>query len=803
MACNVRNEQLQAIYDLVAAYVANPDLDINNYDQVVAQFAKDFPDITPRQIAEAIAPTSAINKDAMVADIEGAKERLRELQSSVNELESILTGVDASKTKVPPLDDVRKINKIIDSIRKLSGIDILIPPEAFGDIVSAIEEIPILHESYYSLFGTEGGVSKDHIESAIKRLNDIKRKAKINEIDGKIKELDQQIKDLEAGNISFANVDNLDTSVKIKGLDREIADKERELGKKRVELDIAMNKARRKTRAEAGILGFKNKGTQTIAEYAMLFKDSIWEPWRALKFMADISAWGVQAAPVVYSMLSDVNVKKAFQGDFRGAFASQKLLAKTFYETTFQIIADGAKNATLFESKSSYAQQLLNGIKKSKAFPMAQAAKLHISESRSLSSSEEVFTSNVLNSLPGFGVIKDISEDTMVSTLNALRMAKFEAFYEATGGQASLEQYQRVAELINMMTGTTSNPSLAKLSGGLSYILSAPKLFLSRLRLFTTYTPTVLKGINVKGVLSGNPEYMFQTEADRFIFQEYMKMVRGYVMTTFLVSLLAGVDFEDDPTESNFLRYRAGDLAIDATGGVGTLYRTMLKAYYLMVGVPEGASYSTKDKYQYMKSVRREDHIDALMDGFVRYKLHPTITAIGQSITGRDFFGESFELLGREGVAPHIEGMARAILPISIEQAVDDSIDLYNGDRELGTVMAASSLQFIGFNTFEYDEGLQDVKIEQYFNEVEHRPRTRYPKILQKPEGDRTKEYYRDKYRKMWSDALAEMILSRGADKEKINKNQLNSLNRQAIKEANRQFMERYGEDVKEKYGKK
>lgn len=800
MACNVRNEQLQAIYDLVVAYVANPDLGINNYDQVVEEFAKDFPDITPRQIAEAIAPTSSINKEAMIDDIKKAKIRLRQLEGAVNRFEDLLKGTRKLKTKVPPLEDVNEINQLIKDIRGLAGIDLVIPPEAFGDIVDRIEQIAILHDKFFEVGGSIG---QEHIQAAIDHINDIKRKAKVDEIQAKIDELDQQIADLNADNISFADVDNLHVGVKVKGLDKEIAAKERELGKKRVELDIAMDKARRKQRAKAGILGFKNKGTQKVAEMAMLFKDSIWEPWRALKFMMDISAWGVQAAPVVYSMLADVGVRKAFQGDFAGAFASQKLLAKTFYETTFQIIADGARNATLFESKSTLAQQLLNQIRESKAFPMAKAAKLHISESRSLTSSEEVFTSNVLNNMPGFGVIKDISEDTMVATLNALRMAKFEAFYEATGGQLPLEQYERVAELINMMTGTTSNPSLSKLSGGLSYVLSAPKLFLSRLRLFTVYTPTVFKGLNVSEVLKGNTEYMFQTEADRFIFTEYMKMVRGYVMTTLLISLLAGVDFEDDPTSSNFLRYRAGDLAIDATGGVGTLYRTMLKAAFLMTEVPDGASYSTKDKYQYMKSVKREDDIDALLDGFVRYKLHPTITATRQVITGRDFFGEGFELLGREGVAPHIEGLIRAILPISGEQAVDDVVDLYRGDRELGTVTAASALQFIGFNTFEYDEGLQDVKVEQYFNEVEHRPRTRYPKILQKPEGDRTKEYYRDKYRKMWSDALAEMILSRGADKEKINKKQLISLNRQAIKEANRQFMDRYGEDVKEKYGKK
>lgn len=801
MACIVKSQRLQDIFNLVNALVVDPELDINDIDGVLAYFQENFPEVTELEIYQAVTPVDDVKREELTETLQATKDRLKKLSSATKRLNDILElNVKQPRKKSATPKEAKEINQIIKDIRNLAGLDVKIPPEAYIDILARLEDLGILQDAWFQMSGTP--VGEEHIKRAIEHLNQIKRSAKIDNIDGKIQELDQQIADLNSGDLTFEDIENLNTNVKFKGLDDEIARKELELGEKRVELDLALRRAKRKHRASKGILGIKNTTTVKAREFSMLFKEHFWEPFRALKFMGDISAWGVQAAPLVYSMMTDFNFKAAMRGDLGAAFASQRALGQIFMETTARLILDGARHSSKWgkSSNSTYAQRLLNDIKSRPAFVLARKAGLQISESRSLTRSEEVFTSNLINKMPIFGAVKDVSEDTMVSTLNALRMLKFELFYEATNGQAPLEEYQKVAEIVNKMTGTTIDPTKTALASGLKYILSAPKLFLSRISLITQQPFKALGGVDIPASLEQR-KFMFQTEADGFMFHEMLKAMRGYALTSLLFSLLASsfdfLDWEDDPRESDFLRFRIGGTAIDASGGVGTLYRTLSLATQLTFGPPEGASYTQKDKINYLKEQKGKDGIDALLQGFVKYKLHPTISSGYQAMTGRDFFGDSFSLLGREGVAPHLEGTSRAILPISFEQLIEDYQDISSGEAGFAETLASSALQFVGMNTFRYDNEMSNLQVQEYINDVEYRPRPRYPKFLGTKEESRTKEYFRDKYRDMWGDALGAEILSRGANAETLNEHQLRALNNYVIKRTEIEFLQLYKDEIK------
>lgn len=797
MACIIKSERLQKIFDLIKAVSKDSDLGINTYDDLLSYFSKEIPGVSSTEIHQALLPVDELKRTELKDDLKRTQGRLKRLSYGVKKLNEILKREKTNKEKGATEEELKEIQKIIGDINKLAGIDVVIPPEAYSEIVGRLENAMILRDAYFSL---DGPVSESHIERAVEHLNNIKRLAKINEIDQKIQDIDGQMEKLNnTEELEFGDIENIDTTVKFKGLDREIAEKQRELDEKRIEFEIELKRIRRKKIAEKGIFGIKSPGTQKAAELALLFKEAAWEPWRALKFMGDISAWGVQAAPVVYSLMTDVNMKAALRGDLGAAFESQRELGRIFYETTLQVILDGARSVSNRgkTAKSKFAEDLLLRIKREPSYVVAKAAGLHISESGSLTNSEEVFTSRLLNKFSVFGALKDISEDTMVSTLNALRMLKFRTYWDATDGALSIEEYTKAADLINKMTGTLNTKGIeSSFVGFASYFMSAPKLLLSRLKLATSEPIKAVKGIDLPQSVK-NKKFMFQSEADRFRFREMVKMVRGYAATAFLLSLIPGIDYEDDPTETNFMRYTLDrDLAVDATGGIGTLYRTISKAMMLTFGAPEGASYNTKDKIEYLKNVQKENGLDALLTGFVKYKLHPTITSAHSVMTGKDFFGDGYSLLGKEGVGPHIEGMIRAVLPISAEQGIDDIRAITVGDQSIGESSLASALQFIGFNTFRYDSNMADMRVVDYFNKAEYVPQVRYPDLLQ---GDNTNtgKYYKNKYKKIWGDIMGEMIVARGANADQLTKVQISAISKVARKKAIAQFNRKYGPQIK------
>lgn len=716
---------------------------------------------------------------------------------------------DPRRTGKSRNEEAQEIAQLIKDIRTLAGRDLKVPPEVYGEIQGRLERLAILENAYWSM---DTPVTESHIRRAVEDMRRIKREARIDQVNARMVELDKQIEALNSGEVKFEDIENLDTNVKFKGLDREIAAKERELQNKRVEFEAAMARAKWAAKGRKGIMGFKGKPAAKLAEFGWLIKENIWEPWRALKFMADVSAFGVQAAPVVYSMMTDLNLNRVFGKGNDSIFASQKDLLKSFWRDGIKPMVDGVRHAEKGwkGTRSSYAQEMFNKIKQDPAYVIAKNAKLQLSEFGSLTNSEEMFTSKLLNKIYGIGLIKDISEASMVTTLNSLRMLKFKKFYEATGGTLSMEEYTKVAELINKMTGTTatSNTKVQTISRGLSYILSAPKLFISRLSLFTIGLPKAIMGLDIPKTFTNNNLkngiFEFQSEADRFIFNEFMKMARGYVLIPILLNfLIPDLDFEEDATETHFMRYRYDDKFIDATGGVGTIYRTLAKAYMMTYGAPEGASYSTKQKNDYLTNIQKKDGMEALLTGFVRYKLHPTISGTYNVLRGKDFFGNKYhKFFGRNGLAPHAEAMARMMMPISLESVIDDSFSISEGKMTFGESLALNMLQMTGMNAFKASNKLDDPDIQVMMDKEKYSPTPEYPEALKNAGGDDTKKYYRDQFKEIWGNVYSEIIVSEDPELN-LSKKQLEGLKKKADKLAEEKFMEQYGDRAKEELGEK
>ena len=795
MACILRSNDLQDVLDVIEAVLADPNTNINTYDDLVAYFAANLPEVTEAEIAQAVAPLNDQVNQSITKVLDDRKKRLKRLQTAANRLNDMFEkGLPDPTKRLPPDEMINEINKLTKDIADLAGVDMKIPEQAYGEIISRMENLKIFNDAAFQFNGTEASVQrlKDIVESA--RV--IRRAAKIDQIDAKIAEIDEQIAGLKAGNVDFSAVEDLDVPIKVPGLEKEIAEKELELGLKRAELEARMAQVRRKAKAEKGFLGFTGKAMTRVISAGYAVKENLWEPFRSLKFMADLSAYGVQAAPVIYSMMTDVNVKELYKGNFAEAFQSQRDLARIFKESTAKVVLDGWRNRGRGwrTAKSTYAQVLLNNIRNDPAFPLAKKAGLQISDSGSLTMSEEMFTSDLVNKIPGMGAIKDLSEDTMVSTLNMLRMLKFNQFLKANP-TANLRELEKVAETINLMTGTF-NPKTGVEKGYVMFggvFFSAPKLFVSRLKLLN---PKRVAGVLTKFDIPASVEQrkvVFQTEADRFVFNQMMKSVAGYVGITALLAMIPGVDFEEDPRKKDFLRFTAGDLRVDATGGLGAIARMVLKSLYFI-------RYQNTDTMPAGSDIRppafNENAISVLTKASVEYKLHPTFHALHSTATGRDFFGNSYHLISEKGAAPHIEAAARTFMPILFEGILDNAVDLANGDVSFGKATAELALNVIGASTYRTGNPLTDPKIDTYFKEIDYKPGMRYPKELSDKVTSRTQELLKLEYAGRRNDAIEEIIKNAGYDASALDQAGFKALWEPIKQQLEREFVEEYKADL-------
>lgn len=797
-----------AIYETTRSLIKE-DPTINNLTDVLNWFGKNYPGVSRDQIVDSLVLPAPSNIKDSTKELTRRMGNLRRQGELSNRLDQLLNGTykkKQSKTRTPPSAEVKELSDVLDELTNLAQQETDITDAQYGEVLSKIENIRKLYQQHYD---TDGEVSRQAIDRAVESLKTIKREMRHSSLDRRIASMQQDIRDLRNGDLSALVTDN--TNIRYKPIDDQIYKKQQELQELRNTLSDEIDKIRRKQIAERGInvLGFqfKNRAAENLVNFTLTFKEAAWELPRTLAFMFDASAFGVQLAPVVaQDLVSPVSnfYKRHIMGkEDVNVFQGWKRLQEVFRDGFWNVLKsdyDAIEGfGSLRKSKGTWTRQKFQEILNHPLYQAMASSGLKISQAKSLTESEEFFRTSLVNKVPVAGWIKDVSEDTMVTTLNMYRVSMFEQFYRANPNLTP-DELKRVSEHINNLTGTTNNKH--QILTGAAYLMSAPRLMVARAKLAfklmggaNLHKLDIPKTVKEGGVTKG---IKFRDPADAFIFNHLAGMGAAYGAFFAGVALLSmsldGVDFGEDWEESDFLRVRVGPTSFDVTGGMGSIYRTLAKMIYLTQGPSENASPMAKGRINYLRSVKGEDAISAALQ-FGRYKLHPTIGRTKSIVTGTDFLGRPYDLFGETGgIAPNIAAGLRGLMPIFLETTMEQYFQTPRSG--LITDTAVNLAQFFGVNTFEYEDASQDVRVNNYFNEIEYKPDPRYPKLLSGKEDSLQKDHLKNKYKEMWGNALGDLVLSHGADPAKLNQRALKFRWNSQKKILDREFLNQYREDI-------
>jgi len=759
---------------------------------------------------------SAVNNLKELAKQDSAKRDNTRIATIANKMNNLLEGTPKRKpktTRIAPSDQVAELQEALKMIEELAGQDSDITDTQYGDIISKVANI---RNAYNQYFDTTGDISEAAIDKAVESIRAIRKEMHIDRLNKRIAEVRQNLQNLsDPDNIDINALLTDNTNIPWKAVDTEIIKKQIELQDLKDKVKEDIEKVRRKKLAEKGlnIMGFKftGKRAQSMMNTYLVLKDVGWELPRTMAFMFDASAFGVQLAPIVIqdimSPLSNFYKRNIMGREDIEVFQGWKRLKEAFTDGFWNVIKSDMDSVRgtregLSHARGIWTRQKFQEIVNHPLYQLMDQAGLKISQAKSLTDSEEFFRTSLVNKIPIAGFIKDISEDTMVTTLNIYRVQLFEQFYKANPN-LSIAEYGRVAEHINNLTGTTKD--FGAISNSLAYFLSAPKLLIARGKLaFRLLGGANIQNLDIPKTLSEGgitKGVKFKDPAEAFVFNHLVGLGASYGALFGGLALLSMVfdeiDFGEDWEEKDFLRVGVGPTSFDVTGGLGAIYRTLAGVIYLTSGPSEDASDETKSRINYLKTVKKEDAISLVLRNMIRYKLHPTLTRGWSVASGLDFAGQPYSLFGETGgIAPNVAAALRATMPIFLETTIEQYFDSPNTGFLADTGINAA--QFFGINTFEQSNKSQAVKPRKYMNDVGYSPEIRYPKELSGKESSPTKDYLKTKYKTMWGDALGELIESHDSDPTKLSADELSKLWSAEKTKVEQKFIEEYKEDLKE-----
>lgn len=788
MACKVRTKRLEAVFNTIKALVKE-NSNITTLEDIDSWFKVNRPEVLPEEILDSLVATSPKKVNQAKKNIQKRILDLKNQGLLTNELETLLEkSVGKVGDKFPPLKEASRIGEIIRELTRVALSDQELSDIVFGDLISRLENINLLYgQSFLSKVSPE--TRTQAIKRAVENIKEIKKNMDISKLDSKVKDLQEKLADLDSDDFDVSSLLEPDTNVVLEAVDKEILIKEGQIQDLKHRIEAKINEVKLRDKSKRGIMGFDGKGAQDMRYLYERIKQEAWEAPRSLAFMGDLSAFGVQLAPVIASQSTRVNMKAMLNGDYPNVFASQKKMANIFNESVFQLFADEVRNNESNRStKGLWARQKLAEIKQDPLYHIMKEAGLKISESKSLSESEEFYTSTLLNKVPFLGLLKDFSEDTMVTSLNMYRVQLFKEYYDMAGGMMTDEELKGAVEFINNLTGSTRvvTPFADKL-------MSAPKLLISRMRL-AFYEPLKLPGrIDIKNTVKQR-KLRWSSPTDAFIANKMLGIWRGYGIWFALLSQIPGIEFGEDPEESDFLRVRFNDTSVDMTGGIGSLYRMTAKIYTSLHGPTDNATFTAKSRAKYLELTK--DWKSIALETLVGYRLHPTFGLMSQVYTGTDFFGQPYhEMFGPGEVSSRLEASIRSLMPISVETITDQLMFTPNSNFAEDAVI--SSLQIMGLNTFEYGDKSQDFRVRDYFNDIEYKPSIRYPKGLSKKAKSLEADFIKQKYREAWGNALGQLILDHNSDSSNLSKRQLAGKFKGIKAQLDRDFKEQYGDKIK------
>lgn len=760
MACKVKNTRLSAIYDVILSLTRdNPN--IKTLGDIQEWFKINRPGIQPEEIVDALVATTPKKVNEAKSNLTKLRNGIKREAQISDKLTDLINQLDTT-TELTPDQKVQEVNNLTKELLDLVLKNTSLSLEQKHKIALNLGDIDI---QFRVLFKNQS--TRDKTKQIIERLvGEIKADLNTKNVNERVKDLDKKIESLEGDEIDASAIADPDANVRFDPLEDAIAREERELSALKGAFERLKSDLKIKARAtEEGLFGFKSEGAINFRINTLKMGREGWEVMRTLKFMFDASAFGVQLAPVVIPALTKVDLKALASGNMTEAFASQRQLAKIFRQTFIDVVGENLReSARAYKAGDKDALRKANGlltaritreIKNDPLYELMVKSDLKISEARSLSRSEEMFHSTILNKWRVLGLAKDISEDTMIATLNSYRAMLFKEFHLLHPGLSDAE-YKKVARFINNLTGTSHVNT-----GAAAFVLSAPRLALSRLQLAFIKPLGLIGRIDApRSIKEGG--LRFQDAADQYIAKQLFQMWYGYARIFAMIGALgalgAGIDFGEDPEETDFLRVRAGSTMYDFTGGMGAMYRMAVKVLTAWFGTSEGASYLAKKRNNFLES-QGKSAIDAAIKDLIRNRLHPTITGIDQIITGKDFFGKPYhELFGPGAVGARAEAIARSLSPIFITTLMDQMFFTPNSNFTEDNFI--SILQFFGVNTFEFQDSSSSLESTEFFNRIKAKPNTEYPDqlSLSKNENDTRLQYLRMKYKEAYGNLMGDLI---------------------------------------------
>ncbi len=440
----------------------------------------------------------------------------------------------------------------------------------------------------------------------------------------------------------------------------------------------------------------------------------IYELPRAIGFSFDASMVMLQAGfdimASIGAMPFDLIRRKSGHHGYRiSAYNHVVNLAQTF--------SMSAKD--LFENGTANSEDLYYAIISSDAGRDAKMYGVEFSRTGDPTSSEELFRSRLVKSIPVVGRFVQASENLFVNFMNMTRINAFQLMKEGNPN-LDVEQYKQLAQFINDSTGrSTPDGPKSQAVAGASKLLAAPRLYISRWRMGVTTPLTVFP----KLVSSG-----FKDPYAVHVSKMYAKYAIG-MFATYLAMGAMGWELEDDPNESAFLKYRNGTRVLDLSSGLVKYIKLPIAA---LLG---GYKNETGER---IPELNAKTEKGASMDSFradilktISYSLHPTINAAinaaDMNNTIRIPYGSNLSMRMRNWAVS-------AVAPIPLQDLFTESNRLIGRDYEKKTKeqmellgefilpeekafmnrFADGTIKFFGGGLLEYNNNLQHYEVQQW-----------------------------------------------------------------------------------------
>lgn len=536
---------------------------------------------------------------------------------------------------------------------------------------------------------------------------------------------------------------------------------------------------------------------------------SLFEVSRSMKAMFDLSSFFVQAigwtVPSAIPGIRVLNTKGLNKDEIRTL--QNKSLSKwslhlggnVFANWNIPITANAFRNAVdiiakgLSIKKDSFKLAAIRhneDIKSTVFYDLAERAGVDLSEVGDISQREDFFHSDffkTMANLPtstfsenkkaggllkaiwkqtgttavtaakGIQLVKEISEEIYIYSLNEFKVNQFRQTVMAAGAINDLDYQKFIARQINIQFGTakiasSDESALTFLDNNFwKYVFFAPHLFMNRIRQVFNYGTSPVR--LAAGVITGNKKAQ-KEEAYKII--HTTKALASYGALMYLAELL-GLEWDDDPRSSTFMKLKYGDKTLDMTGGFAPIWKMFGRTTYYA-----GQNEKTPGKairsvvgpiMKYMPFIGVEDYftsdVPASLKGslamsnfrdeyvrFLTYKLHPSVS-LGV-VTGANYFatGDLTDAIGKpiyseivaqlggdpSGWLSTTLGMAsHMFMPIFLDQLSDDILKYTDKKPEtfddyVYSFWGNGMFAFMGANTTDYEDLMKAQEIQNYFD---------------------------------------------------------------------------------------